>query len=70
MTLQPFMRVAATLTLLYAGVFFTLRMLALKYLILVRSMRLNQWAQGRNVVDHHRRQLSMMVNGTRYSSRS
>src|SRR5450830_1540795 len=45
-------------------------MSALKQLISVRSIRLNQWARGHNVARHHRRQLSMMVSGTWYSSRS
>src|ERR1022692_3290474 len=30
----------------------------------------NQWERGRYTVRHNRRQLSMMVNGTLYSSRS
>src|SRR5450830_824491 len=41
-------------------------MSALKQLISVRSIRLNQWARGHNVVRHHRRQLSMMVSGCVY----
>jgi hypothetical protein len=68
MKLQPFMRVAATFALLYAGAPFHSGYAVLKYSISARSMRLNQWARERNVVDLHRRQSSMTVNGTRYFS--
>ena len=67
---QTFMRVATILTLLCTAVIFVSEDVCAQVIDFSQIDAFESWERGRYPVRHNRKQLSMTVNGTRYSSRS